>query len=309
MQPQKELGRRRLVLTALVLTSLVLITLFLRETSDGALHRVQDAGLGTMSPIQSFATRAVQPFQEAWRYVSGLWSAYEENRELSAEVEVLRGQLIQMQEAGEENARLKQLLDFQESGIFPAGSTFCVARVIGRSPTRWQEWIQIDKGTADGLAVNQPVVGTAGPAGDSLSGKGLVGKVMSVTAHSAQIQLISDPESSVAALVQGTRAEGILEGSVTGHLLMDFVERDQPVVVGSVVITSGSSQVFPKGIPIGKVVSVGEEDVNIYKTIEVQAFVDVRSLEEVMVLTNPPQRDGTDSRQRSTGVRQGTGGR
>ena len=62
MQPQKELGRRRLVLTALVLTSLVLITLFLRETSDGALHRVQDAGLGTV-PHPIIATRAVQPFK------------------------------------------------------------------------------------------------------------------------------------------------------------------------------------------------------------------------------------------------------
>lgn len=309
MQSQKELGRRRLVLTALVLTSLILITLFLREASDGALHRVQGAGLETMSPIQSLATRAVQPFQEAWRYVSGLWSAYEENKRLAAEVEKLRGQLVLMEEAGEENARLKQLLEFQQSGIFPLGSTFCVARVIGRSPTRWQEWIQIDKGTADGLAVNQPVVGAAGPAGQSLSGKGLVGKVISVTAHSAQIQLITDPESSVAALVQGTRAEGILEGTVTGNLLMDFVERDQPVVVDAIVITSGMGQIFPKGIPIGKVISVGEEDVNIYKTIEVQAFVDVRSLEEVMVLTNPPSSGGVEGKELPTGAQPGTGGR
>lgn len=309
MQPQKELGRRRLVLTALVIISLIFITLFLREASDGALHSVQQGGLGAMSPIQSVATRAVQPFQEAWRYVTGVWSAYEENRELASELEELRGQVVQMQEAAEENERLKRLLEFQQSGIFPAGSTYCVARVIGRSPTRWQNWVQVDKGTADGLAVNQPVVGAAGKAGDSLSGKGLVGKVVAVTAHSAQVQLISDPESSVAALIQGTRAEGILEGTVTGSLLMDFVERDQLVELEAVVITSGSGQIFPKGIPVGKVVSVGEEDVNIYKTIEVQPFVEVRSLEEVMVLTTVSQSGDVQTKKLPTGIQPGSGGR
>lgn len=294
MPPQKELGRRRLVLTALVLISLLLITLFLREASSGPLHGVQQGGFEAISPIQSVATRVIQPFQNAWRYVAGLSSAYEENQKLTAEVQKLRGQVMEMSEAAQENARLKELLEFQESSIFPAGSTFCAARVIGRSPTRWEDWIQIDKGSADGLAVNQPVVGATGPTDDSLAGKGLVGKVVAVTAHSAQVQLITDPEFSAAALVQDTRAEGILEGSVTDSLVMDYVERDELVVIGSVVITSGAGQLFPKGIPIGKVTSVGEEDVNIYKVVGVQPFVDVTALEEVMVLIgSSPSSDAT----------------
>jgi len=208
---------------------------------------------------------------------------------LEADLENLRGQLVQLQESSQENDRLKGLLEFRDAGIFPKGSTFVTARVIGKSPTKWQEWVLIDKGTADGVMLNQPVVGATPSADSSLSGKGLVGKVVAVSSHSAQVQLLIDSGSSVATMVQGqtARAEGILEGTVEGKLIMDFVERDQPVDLKQVVVTSGFGQIFPKGIPVGVVESVGEEDVNIYKQIEVRAFVDFRALEEVMVLTNP----------------------
>lgn len=305
MPPQKELGRRRLVLAALVLTSLVLVTLFLRETSSGPLHGIQRGGMETMSPIQWVATRAVEPFQNAWRYISGLWSAYEENEKLAAEVERLRDQIAHLRESAEENARLKELLNFQASGIFPEGATFCVARVIGRSPTRWERWILIDKGSTAGVAVNQPVVAAAKSKDGISVGKGLVGKVVAVTAHSAQVQLLDDPGFSAGAVIQDTRAAGIVEGSIAGGLIMDFVERDQLVMVGSTVITSGAGQLFPKGIPIGRVSSVGEEDVNVYKSIAVEPFVDVQAIEEVMVIIGYQQ--VSEPRELPTGLQPGTG--
>lgn len=288
MPLQKEAGRRRLVLTALVMACLLLITLFLRESADGLLHSVQEGSLGRMSPLQSLATRAVQPFQTGWRYVTGLWSAYDENEELEAKVQELQGQVVQLQEISQQNSDLKELLDFKGADIFPAGSTFVVARVIGRSPTKWEEWIQIDRGTADGLALNQPVVGAVGAVGQTPAGKGLVGKIVALSAHSAQVQLITDSQSSVAADIQGGSAEGILEGTITGSLLMDMVERDALVEEGSIVVTSGMGGIFPRGIPIGVVVGVGEESVDYYKQIEVQPQLKLRSLSEVMVITNPP---------------------
>jgi rod shape-determining protein MreC len=162
-----------------------------------------------------------------------------------------------------------------------------VARVTGKSPTRWEAWVQIDKGSADGLEVDQPVVGATPMAGETLAGKGLVGKVVAVTPHSAQVQLITDSASSVAAKIQGSRAEGIVEGSVSGTLTMDFVDRDIVVDPKLVVVTSGFGGIYPPAIPIGIVADVSEEDVNIYKEIEIQAFVDFRVLEEVMVLILP----------------------
>lgn len=278
---------RRVVLTALVVVALLLLTVFFREPATGALHAVQRGGLGTFSPLQSFASRVVQPFEDGWRWVGRAAQANEENRDMRMQLEQLRGELVSLQEAEQENTRLKGLLDLREAGIFPAGATFAVARVVGKSPTKWQQWVQIDRGSVDGIALNQTVVGATSPTGsESLSGKGLVGKVIAVSAHAAQVQLIIDPSSSVAAVIQGPRAEGIVEGTVDGGLLMDYVERDKPVEEKLVVVTSGFGQIFPKGIPIGLVQTVGEVDVNIFKQIEVRPFVDFSSLEEVMVLTS-----------------------
>lgn len=286
--PHNGALRRRVLLTALIVAALLLLTVFFREPATGALHSVQRGGLGTFAPLQSFASRAVQPFEDGWRWVGHAAQANQENRDMRVQLEQLRGQLVGLQEAEQENTRLKGLLDLREAGIFPAGATFAVARVVGKSPTKWQQWVQIDKGSADGIVLNQPVVGATSTVGsETLSGKGLVGKVIAVSAHAAQVQLIIDPSSSVAGVIQGVRAEGIVEGTVDGGLLMDFVERDKPVEEKLVVVTSGFGQIFPKGIPIGLVQTVGEVDVNIFKQIEVRPFVDFGSLEEVMVLTSP----------------------
>ncbi|GAB4245156.1 MAG: rod shape-determining protein MreC [Thermoleophilia bacterium] len=287
--PRKTLVRRRVAFAALVLTALVLMSVFFREPATGVLHSVQRTGFDVLSPLQGLASRAVQPFQDGYRWTKDLLHANRRNREMAAELEQLRGQLVLLEEARQENERLKAMLELRDAEIFPKGSTFVTARVIGRSPTRWQEWVEIDKGTADGVALNQPVVGATVPLDKSLSGKGLVGKVIAVGEHAAQVQLIIDPESRVAAVVQGTteRPQGIVEGMVPGKLIMDYVDRDKVVELKRIVITSGFGQIFPKGIPIGLVESVGEEDVNIYKQIEVRPFVDFSTLEEVMVLTNP----------------------
>ena len=132
-----------------------------------------------------------------------------------------------------------------------------------------------------------PVVGATPMAGETLAGKGLVGKIIEVTAHSAKVQLITDSESSVAAKIQGSRAEGIVEGSVSGKLTWTTSTATSAVDPKLVVVTSGYGGVYPADIPIGIVANVGEEDVNIYKEIEVQPFVDFRVLEEVMVLIVP----------------------
>jgi rod shape-determining protein MreC len=295
--PRHNPVKRRVLLTALVVISLVMLTVFFREPSSGVLHSVQRSSVGALAPLESLASKAIKPFQDGWRWATTLWSAHKENQLLKAELEDLRGQVVQLAEASQENNRLKGLLEFRDAGIFPSGTTFATARVIGKSPTKWREWVLIDKGSADGVALNQAVVGATPSADQSLSGKGLVGKVIAVSTHSAQVQLLIDSESSVAGVIQGqdatvtgTRAEGILEGTVSSKLIMDFVERDQKVELKQLVVTSGFGQIFPKGIPVGVVASVGEEDVNIYKQIEVQPFVDFRALEEVMVLTTalPP---------------------
>jgi len=285
--PRNKTTWRRSIFVVLIIASLAILTVSFRESDSGPVHAVQQFAAGLLSPLQTFGARAAQPFKDGYEWVRTLWSAHQEAERLAKELQELQGEAIKLQEQAEENERLRALLEFREKGTFPLGTDFVVADVIGKSPTKWQAWIQIDKGSADGVQVDQAVVGATPNVGEGLAGKGLVGKVVAVTPHTAKVVLIIDSSSSVAAKVQGSRAEGIVEGSVTGRLVMDYVDRDVVVEPKRVVVTSGYGGVYPQDIPIGIVTSVGEQDVNIYKEIEVQPFIDFRVLEEVMVLLVP----------------------
>lgn len=285
--PRNKVAWRRVVFVVLIIASLAVLTVSFRETESGPVHAVQQGAAGLLAPLQSWGATVARPFQDGYTWIATLWSAHKDADRLAGQVQVLQGEVVKLQEQGEENQRLKSLLDFRDKGTFPAGTGFLVARVTGKSPTRWQAWIQIAKGSDDGLRVDQAVVGATPLAGESLAGKGLVGKVIEVTAHAAKVLLITDSESSVAAKIQGSRAEGIVEGSVSGRLTMDYVDRDISVDPKLVIVTSGFGGVYPADIPVGIVANVGEEDVNIYKEIEVQPFIDFRVLEEVMVLLVP----------------------
>jgi rod shape-determining protein MreC len=295
--PRNQVAWRRLVFVVLIIASLAVLTVSFRETESGPVHAVQQGTAGLLAPLQSWGATIAKPFQDGYDWVTTLWSAHQDAERLSEQVQVLQGEVVRLQEQSEENQRLKSLLDFRDKGTFPAGTAFLLARVTGKSPTRWEAWVQIDKGSDDGIRVDQAVVGATPVAGESLAGKGLVGKVVEVTAHAAKVQLITDSESGVAAKIQGSRAEGIVQGSISGALTMDYVDRDISVDPKLVIVTSGFGGVYPADVPIGIVSNVGEEDVNPDKEIDVQAFVDFRVLEEVMVLLVPagtPTTSGTE---------------
>ncbi|OFW59677.1 MAG: rod shape-determining protein MreC [Actinobacteria bacterium RBG_16_64_13] len=287
--PRNKVAWRRLVFVILIIASLALLTVSFRESESGPVHSVQQFAAGLVSPLQSWGAKVAKPFQDGYQWFKTLWSAHRRADQLEEELQVLQGEVVKLEEQAEENGRLKGLLDLRDKGTYPDGTDFEVAQVIGKSPSRWQAWVMIDKGSADGLRVDLPVVGATPTAGESLAGKGLVGKVTQVFEHTAMVLLITDSGSSVAAKIQGSRAEGIIEGSVSGSLIMDYVDRDIEVNPKLVIVSSGYGGVYPADIPIGIVANVGEEDVNIYKEIEVQAFVDFRVLEEVMVLILPQE--------------------
>jgi rod shape-determining protein MreC len=275
---------RRGVFVFLIIASLALLTVSFRESESGPVHEVRQAFASLLSPLQSFGARVAEPFQDGYEWFKNVWSAQEKAKTLQEQLQVLQGELIRLQEQAEENERLKSFLELRDRGTYPSGTNFEVAQVIGKSPNLWERWILIDRGTNDGIAVGQSVVGATPTVGESVLGKGLVGRVVAANATTAKIQLITDSESSVAAKIQGARAEGIVHGSLQGDLTMDYVDRDLAVDPKLVVVTSGYGGVYPADIPVGIVSSVGEETINIYKEIEVQAFVDFRVLEDVMVL-------------------------
>jgi rod shape-determining protein MreC len=271
--------KRRIVVGLLVLASLVLITLSFRSS---ALDPVEGYGASALRPFEIGANRVAAPFRDAVSWTRGVFHAKSENRRLRAQVEVLRRQLITQQTAASENKLLNQLLAFRDSPTFPNDYNKVAARVLTNPAASYDQTVTIAAGSRDGIARLDVVVAP----------EGLVGQVTKVWGRVSKVMLITDPDSAVRA-VDATHLEaiGILEhGSSANSLALTGVTKDKPVGAGDIVMTAGSPgagqlpSLYPRKIPIGTVTSVGQNDTDLFKEIQVQPFAELTSLQAVFVL-------------------------
>lgn len=279
--------RRRVVLGLLLLVSLVLITLYFREPQDGALHSARSAGATVLKPFQVAAERVVQPFRDAYDYVSGVVDAKEENEKLREENQRLRQEATQYRFAFEENRELQALLDYARSPSFPADYGWVTAPVIAYPPSQFEQQIVIGAGSDRGIRVNDPVV----------DGEGLVGKVTAVSATTAQVTLLSDADIAVSALDLDENVTGVVRHGRAGgeSLVLDLVEKRYVVNVDDEVVTAGTrlgglTSPYPEGIRIGTVTFVNQSDTDPYKVIQIRPAVDFGSIDSVLVLI--PKEEG-----------------
>jgi rod shape-determining protein MreC len=270
----------------LVLVSLGLITLYFRESNDGPLHAAQRIGVSVLMPFEVAGERVARPFRDGWAWMSDLLDAKDENEKLRQENQEIRRELIEARTAAREFALQGQISAYITGPSFPDDFEPVVARIIGRPPTPYQQEVIVSAGTGDGVARNAPVVSEGG---------NLVGKVTDVTDSTARITLITDQSSSVSSVVLETEASGVVKhGASTSSLILDRVEKDELVSEGNTVITAGwkteqFESLFPRGIPIGVVASVGQQDVDLFKRIQIAPLVDFDSLAAVVVLIARPQ--------------------
>jgi rod shape-determining protein MreC len=277
---RRRVLRRRIVVAVLLLLSVALLTAYFRESESGVAHRVQSGVLTVVSPLQSGTATVTKPFRDAWNWVGDLFSAKSENKALKKEVQQLRAGLAEELTTKSENEQLRAMLDFQKNNVFPKGVEMVTARVVDRSTSAWYSTAIINAGSSDGVDVYDPVV----------NGQGLVGRVTQVSLNAAQVLLVTDQESFVDAMIEPGAAEGnaqgIVSGSVTSDVTLEYVDKSEKVKVGQYVVTSGrNGSVFVRGIPIGQVESVGQQDVELYQSIAIKPFVDFRRLDLVMVVT------------------------
>ncbi len=271
------------MLGVLVVLSLALITIYFRESSSGGLHAAQSAGATVLRPFEVGAERVARPFRDVYGYFSGLVSAKSENKKLRREIDSLRQQVIQNQTAAAENEDLRRLLGFRDSPRFPAEYTAVNARVISRADSEFEQQVVIAAGSADGIPLHSPVVSADGD---------LAGEVSLIASHEAQVTLLTDPSSAVSALDLKTGAIGIVKhGQGAGSLILDRVTKDQNVREGDTIVTAGTvsgslPSLYPRGIQIGRVTSVGQSDIALYKQIQVSPFVDFSGLDAVAVLVS-----------------------
>jgi rod shape-determining protein MreC len=276
--------RRRVVVGVLVVVSLALITVYFRESPGGGLHRTQNVGVTVLRPFEVGAERVARPFRDLYGWFAGILHAKSENARLREEIRRYRQLFVQNETALQENVQLLQLLHYEDNARFPRDYRAVNTRVISRPPTQFEQRIVIASGSANGIHVHDPVV----------TALGLVGEVTKVFDHAAEVTLLTDEESAVAAMDVSGPTGIVRHGH--GTLILDYVTKDQVVNQNDMVVTSGTigngklKSLYPKGIPIGIVTSVGQTDADNFKQIQVDPFVDFSSLDSVAVLVSTKPR-------------------
>ena len=284
MFDSKVVRRRRAALAIFVALSIVMLTAYFGESSGGFFHTLQKGAQEAFAPIETGATRALKPGRDLAGWFGDTLDAKGENEELKKEIEALRKRLGENETARRDNEQLRGLVKLGRSEGFPQGTAPLAARVIARSPTVWYSSVKIDKGSGDGVRVNQPV----------LAAGGLAGRVTRVTGGTAEVSLITDGSSAVSAQVMPRGAAGIVKPQVgrPDDLLLDFIEKGKRVTEGTTVVTSGFTSsregvesLFPRGIPIGRVTKVDLDEVDLYQRVHIKPFADLRRIDYVQVLT------------------------
>jgi rod shape-determining protein MreC len=277
---RKQVRRRRAVLALLVISSFALLTATYGQSSGG-LQRGVSAVFG---PLQEGADRALKPARDLVNWFDETFDARGENDRLQAELEEAQAKAVAGEAALQENAQFKELLGLRRSGVIPTGYEPVTARVIGRSPTVWYSTVQVDKGSSSGIEVDDPVV----------NGSALVGRVTRVTAGTATVTLITDPESAVTAKIAPGGQQGVVEGQVGDpeDLILDFIDTAKLINRGDTIVTAGwrseelgLDSLFPPNLPIGEVTEAPIDAQQASQQVHLRPFADLRSLDFVDVLS------------------------
>lgn len=271
--PQFFLNKRLIVLLVSIIVLVALIGFSLRERDK--LTWPEQFVKDTTGWVQSLVSKPSNYVAGFFENLQDLTNTYEENKELKSRIENVASLEAQVQELKKDNKELRDVLGEKKTlrDFEPLPAT-----VIGRNPDRWHEMIIIDKGKLNGIEKNMAVV----------TANGLIGKVKNVTQFSSTVQLLSsmDPKNRVSAIVQGdTDVYGLVEGydNEKKLLMVKAIPSGAKIVKGQTVITSGLGDVFPKGLMIGKVVEVKQDQYGLNLTALVKPGADFYDIKTVMV--------------------------
>lgn len=256
----------------LCVISLLLLTFYLREGDTGPIHALRGGVMTVTSPVRMLGSAVAAPFGALGNIAQNATASSEALSELKKRNEELTAQVAELSEAQETAERLEKLVGLKST--YSLEST--AARIIGSTGDAWTDSVIIDKGSASGFEVGMPVC----------SSGGVIGQIIEVSANTSTVRLITDDQSGVSAMIQGSRAQGVLQGQADGTLRLEYVVSDAEVATGDIVITSGIGGTFPKGLPLGTVASIDRAPNAVYYTIVVRAASSAESNEEVLVITS-----------------------
>ena len=281
-----DLGVRLVLLT-------LAATLFLALQVSGNLRPLTSLMTTLTTPAQLSATGITESVSNLWTSLLSLRTVQQEAAALGVRNLQLQAEINTLKEVEKENEQLRSMLDFaQTRPRLELRGAQIVSRVIGTESTNFFDSILIDLGREHGLKVNMPVV----------TDQGLVGRVSEVNDTTSTVLLLNDPSSSATALLGTSRLNGVVRGSTSGQLIMDFIPQGPTFSTGEVVLTSGLAGRFPKGLVIGTIESIETQANAVFQRAIIHPSVDFGSLELVLVITNFEPNEALPDLQMTTSI-------
>ncbi|MCC7034465.1 MAG: rod shape-determining protein MreC [Acidobacteria bacterium] len=274
--------RPGLLLGAAVVLHVVLISAQVNTASG--LPVLQVVTFGAFAELQRLVTSGIAGIQGLWAGYVDLRGVRDENAALRQALQALQVRLQEERALAQRAEDLRQLLELRQRAELDTTA----AEIIAGSASPEFRTVTIDKGTADGLQADMAV----------LSPAGVVGRLILPSRRAAKVQLLIDRNAAAGAIIERSRAQGVVVGFGPGELRMDYVSATADVKAGDLVVTSGIDGIYPKGFVIGTVESV-DRGTATYHEVRVRPAVDFSRLEEVLVvLTPPPARDPAEAADR-----------
>lgn len=259
---------------ALILSVLIFTINFTAKNKD-LFNRLGLPVITAISPAQKVLSTASLTIKEGFSTIPEMFALKKQNEELRKQVKELEQYKQRFLEYQRENINLRSMLGLKQRNF---QYELEAAEVIGRDPGNWFNVILIDKGENNGIKKDMAVI----------TDQGLAGYTISVGKNYAKVLLITDERSSVSAMIERTRDNGILKGTIDpaprGFVKMVFLPQEANLVKGDVVISSGLGGIIPKGIIIGEVVEAKKEPYDLMQYAIVRPEVDFQKLEQVFVI-------------------------
>jgi rod shape-determining protein MreC len=271
---EKEISifkRYRISFFAVIFLTTALLTISSRINNVERFAFIDWVFLEITSPFQKAVTYSTQALGDLIDSYVFLFNLKRENFALKRKVAKLEEENNLLREQAITSERLRNLLHFSTKVSRP----MLPAQIIGVDPSSWFRTIVIDRGTKHGVKRGMPVV----------SPEGIVGYVLQTSSHSAKILLVIDFNSSVDALIQRSRAKGVVEGNGESLCRLKYAPRTQDIQPGDTVVTSGLGGRYPKGLLVGKISKVDKKSYGLFQQAEIVPSVDFAKLEEVFVIT------------------------
>jgi rod shape-determining protein MreC len=263
-------GRRRFFVVASILF-LILLLLLPRESQEwlgqigGPMAIILEGPLHGVAAIQD-------SMGKAWNRYIALQQVWEENQRLKQEIQQLQGEQNRLRE------QAILAMEFQKLSMYQSTTpmTTMPARIIGRNVSNWYQAMVINKGMRDGIHSEMGVITDAG----------VVGRVVRVNPTTSIVLLLSDPNVAITGMIQTSRDEGIIQGTPQGNIHMKYLPPLSPVQVGDVVVTSGLTDDFPRGLQIGHIQQITKAATDLFQSGKITPIVDFSKLEGVLVITS-----------------------